>query len=156
MSKAFRSIEIGDGPCSIPENPEILAPVQLDCELPEIPESNSEFPFELPLPPPHIFGFGCSLPEINMREPAGIGRLEVSVEPRDVVEADNCFLEWSYRLIIPTVCSDIYLEGPKYCTQEIVGSGTTKACTGGGEINQDLPALTVGVPCPWGGKAGRR
>ena len=104
MSKAFKSIQTGDGPCSIPENPDVVNPLIFDCELPDAPEPYLQFPFEIPLPTPHLFGLGCSLPEIE-QEYGGILCFDVKVESRDP-EEDYCFLKWVYKGEVPVVCTD--------------------------------------------------
>lgn len=111
MSKAFQSLETGDGECSIPNNPDAIDRTPIDPVVLPDPPPTAHDPADVFLPPLDPPGFGCGVAEIMITDdagvPGGIGVAGVSVVPAAADENDPCFPRYQFDFHVPLVCSNI-------------------------------------------------
>lgn len=76
--KAFRSVETGDGVCSIPDTPDRVSLSSMPMNLSPLPGPVFEYPREIIEPTPEWSGFGCYIPKtFNSMTGQASGRLRV-------------------------------------------------------------------------------
>ena len=83
--------------CISSDNPERIDNLVIVCEIPPAPDPCFEYPFDIPLPPPHIYGFGCVCPTATFIG-KGVAKVSGRFGPKD---SDCCDLDFHIEIDVP-------------------------------------------------------